>query len=359
MTPSARLLRRGFFGIYLLLYPLPWLSSGTSALAILAFLCAACLFLFLPFLTRCIAAPIPVRVVCYALIGTVLIPFGGYWDVFFISAGATCGAIDNPRTRLVLLALLSASYILLGIVTHESVIGLLIGLIVTAGSLATTRLSMNLHGQNIALAEAKAEIAALTLVAERERFARDLHDTLGHSLTLIAMKSDLALRYTGENSSPVSNELREIGETAREALAETRLVVTGMQARDFAQELAAGARTLRDSGVETIVTGGDEPVPARYDAILRFCLREAITNILRHARATSCAIRLETPAPERIRLTIEDRTHSPENVYIPVSFREGNGISGIRARLTEAGGSLQLSHRPDGTTLAITLGDAS
>lgn len=364
MKPASQIIRRGFFGIYLLLYPLPWLATGTGPIAIVAFFAGATLFMVLPALTAGLNAPVIWRIAGYAAIGTALIPFGGYWGVFFISAGATCGAIENRRHGLALLIASMIVYLLLGIRVHETVIGEAITLIVTTGSFAGTRMAVDLNRQNIALARAQAEIRALTLLAERERFARDLHDTLGHSLTLIAMKSDLALRYIPQGPNLVEQELREIGEKAREALAETRFVVSAMQIRTLTEECASGTATLRNAGIEVEIDGDIASIPSRYDNLLAGCLRESITNILRHTKAVRCAVSFTRSLEGKYRITIEDFSVSHvgparQNIDISLSFREGNGISGMRARLAEAGGSLDLLHRQDGTTLVITLGDAS
>ncbi|WP_438383062.1 histidine kinase [Asaia sp. BMEF1] len=354
----AALIRRFSFAFYLLLYPLPWLAQGTTPRAVIAFLIGAGLFLVLPFLPGRYALTVGLRAGVYALIGTALIPFGGYWGIFFISAAATCGAIRSRVSRFASLAPILAVYGFLSWRFDEGLIGSLITLIVALGVLTTTRLSMDLQRQNEALAAAQEEIRALTLVTERERFARDLHDTLGHSLTLIALKSDLALRHLPDNPESAAWELREIGEKTRQALAETRLAVSAIRLTTLKQALTEGCLSLEKAGIKVTLIGDTAMMPPRSEGVLVMILREALTNILRHARAETCAIRFGRNPQEEAELEISDSRSTTSESEIALSFREGNGIEGMRARLAELEGSLFIEPRRDGTTLLITLGNA-
>ncbi|NVN04016.1 hypothetical protein HW509_00205 [Asaia spathodeae] len=354
----AALVRRFSFAFYLLLYPLPWLARGTTPLAVIAFLCGAGIFLVLPFLPGRFALTVGLRAGVYALIGTALIPFGGYWGIFFISAAATCGAIRSRVSRFCALAPILAAYGFLSWRFDEGLIGSLITLIVALGVLTTTRLSMDLHRQNEALAAAQEEIRALTLMTERERFARDLHDTLGHSLTLIALKADLALRHLPDNPQGAACELQEIGEKTRQALAETRLAVSAIRLTSLKQELADGCLALQDAGISVAVNGDTTLMPPRSEAVLIMVLREALTNILRHAGAETCSITFRRNARDQAELEIRDTRSRETEEEITLSFREGNGITGMRARLVELDGSLVITPRRDGTTLLVTLGNA-
>lgn len=354
----AALVRRFSFAFYLLLYPLPWLAQGTTPLAVIAFLAGAGIFLTLPLLPGRFALTLGLRAGVYALIGTALIPFGGYWGIFFISAAATCGAIRSRVSRFASLAPILAAYGLLSWRFDQGLIGSLITLIVALGALTTTKLSMDLHRQNEALAAAQEEIRALTLITERERFARDLHDTLGHSLTLIALKSDLALRHLPDNPESAAWELREIGEKTRQALAETRLAVSAIRLTSLKQALTEGCLTLEKAGIGVTLIGDTAMMPPRSEGVLVMVLREALTNILRHARAETCTIRFGHNMHGQAELEINDRRSPNSESEFVLSFREGNGIEGMRARLVELDGSLSIEPRCDGMTLLITLGNA-
>ncbi|WP_025884533.1 sensor histidine kinase [Asaia prunellae] len=356
-TTRLALTRRLSFGIYLLLYPLPWLSNGTTPGAVSAFLAGAVLFLILPFLPGHFALTVGLRAGIYAMIGVALIPFRGYWDVFFISAAATCGAIASPVPRVVTLVAILVPYCFLSWFLGNNALGSLITLVVALGVFATTKLSADLYKQNNALEAAQEEIRTLTLMTERERFARDLHDTLGHSLTLIALKSELALRHLPDNPEKAASELREIGEKSRQALAETRLAVSGIRLTSLRQELADGRLTFETAGIRFRLFGNLTIIPPGSEDVLVMVLREALTNILRHARAELCTIRFSRNAQDQVLIEISDHHVPPENSENPFSFREGNGIKGMRARLAGLDGHLTIERRRDGTTLLITFGN--
>jgi two-component system, NarL family, sensor histidine kinase DesK len=240
---------------------------------------------------------------------------------------------------------------------------------------------------------AQEENLALAAVAERERIARDLHDVLGHTLSVIVLKAELAGRLislnTEEASARATTEIADVERTARTALAEVREAIGGYRTRGLAAEIEAARRTLDAAGVTLTVAdnpdtttthpGAGAPQPAlslskglaseTWDAnanpaaalssteetVLALALREAVTNIVRHARATTCTLRFITDSGIR-RLIVEDNGASP------APPREGNGLRGMRARIESIGGHLQLQHGnasssdlARGTRLLITL----
>ncbi len=205
------------------------------------------------------------------------------------------------------------------------------------------------------------EIEGLAAVAERERIARDLHDVLGHTLSVIALKSELAGRLLdgecahapAEAISPdtvrrARTEVGDIERTARVALAEVREAIIGYRARGLGAEIEAARQTLATAGV-TLHTEGDlQPISltAAEETVLALALREAVTNIVRHAQASECRLRVvRTDALHR--LSIEDNGRH-------AGAREGNGLRGMRERVESLGGQLSLT-REGGTRLLIDL----
>ncbi len=183
------------------------------------------------------------------------------------------------------------------------------------------------------LERANAEIEHLAQVAERERIARDLHDLLGHTLTLIVLKSDLANRLFTADPEMAHREIAEVEATARKALAEVREAVAGYRSEGLPAEIAQARRTLASAGVQ--LTTHVEPMVfgAAVNDVLCLVLREAVTNVIRHAEATACRLELHRDG-ERLRLVVEDNgkgSNSPE----------GNGLRGMRERVIAAGGALQ------------------
>ena len=182
------------------------------------------------------------------------------------------------------------------------------------------------------LERANSEIEHLAQIAERERIARDLHDLLGHTLTVITLKSDVANRLFTTDPERAHREIAEVEETARKALAEVREAVAGYRAEGFAAEVVRARRTLASAGVQ--LTTDLEPVvlSEAEDGVLCMAVREAVTNVIRHAAATGCRLELHRDGHE-VRLMVEDNGRGSTGP-------EGNGLRGMRERFKALGGSL-------------------
>ncbi|MEK6398890.1 MAG: sensor histidine kinase [Terriglobus sp.] len=202
---------------------------------------------------------------------------------------------------------------------------------------------------NAKLRMAQEEIEALAAVAERERIARDLHDVLGHTLSLIVLKSELAGRLIATNPTRATEEINEVERTARTALAEVREAIGGYRARGLAAEIEAARKTLNTAGVMLHVEAADSTetkLTATEESVLALALREAVTNIVRHAHAHTCRLRFVTSNGQR-RFIIEDDGQN-------TTEREGNGLRGMRERVESLGGQLHLT-RDTGTRLELQL----
>jgi two-component system, NarL family, sensor histidine kinase DesK len=193
---------------------------------------------------------------------------------------------------------------------------------------------------------AQEEIERLAKTAERERIARDMHDILGHSLSLIVLKSELAGRLLGSQPARAAIEIAEVETAARKALAEVRKTITGYRSEGFASELIRAAEILETAGVRFNRPAKAPYLTPRHEATLSLVLREAVTNIVRHAGASECSIEVST-AEDRTQLVIADDGRGDIR-------QEGNGLRGMRERVRELGGSLSLESNR-GTRLQIEL----
>ncbi len=194
------------------------------------------------------------------------------------------------------------------------------------------------------LRKATEEIERLTQQAERERIARDLHDLLGHTLTVIAVKSDVANRLFSLQPEIAHREIAEVEATAREALREVRSAVTGYRAEGIAAEVSKTRNALGSAGVQLLTKVDPVELSSVESDLLCFVLREATTNILRHANATECRVELCKDA--LLRLTIDDDGVGKQSA-------DGNGIVGMRERLRDAKGSLTIDGSPLGGTRVL------
>lgn len=202
--------------------------------------------------------------------------------------------------------------------------------------------------QDHALRLSHDEVRRLAATAERERIGRDLHDLLGHTLSLVALKADLAGRLLRQEAGPAAlasarHEVADVSRIAREALAQVRSAVSGIRAAGLAGELASARLLLECDGVRLdCACDGDgldgAVLPADVESALALTVREAVTNIQRHARARSASVAVAAEGGEVV-LTVDDDGRGGTLVA-------GNGLDGMRQRLEALGGSLRLEARP-------------
>src|ERR1039457_4940231 len=199
---------------------------------------------------------------------------------------------------------------------------------------------------NETLRMAREEIEHLAKVAERERIARDLHDVLGHTLSVIILKSELAGKLIDRDPGRAKAEIREVEQISRQALSEVRDAIRGYRSQGLAAELAQAKSTLETAGVAVRCGGAKGALPPLHESVLSMAVREAVTNVVRHAHAHTCSLRLEQHHGS-CRLEVEDdgRGGFPG---------EGNGLRGMRERVEMLGGSLHRDSQA-GTRITITL----
>lgn len=202
------------------------------------------------------------------------------------------------------------------------------------------------HCQEQKLQRANDEIEHLAKVAERERIARDLHDVLGHTLSLITLKSELARKLVDRDPERAKLEMQDIEKTSRAALADVREAIRGYRGEGLFAELARARAALETAGVTLKCDTAHMELSPAQEGVLALALREAVTNVVRHAEAHSCEVRL-------VKDDISCRMEIADD-GVGGDAPEGNGLRGMRERLQAIGGSLQRS-TCDGTRLIIQL----
>lgn len=190
------------------------------------------------------------------------------------------------------------------------------------------------------LRRADEEIERLATIAERERIARDLHDLLGHTLSVIVLKAELAARLVPTDPDRAGQEMRDVEQTARTALGEVRTAVAGYRAKGLGAELVSSQRALAAAGVDADATVDLPLLPAEHEAALALALREAVTNVVRHAGARRTSIRARATDHD-VELEVTDDGRG-------ASGREGSGLSGMRERVTALGGHVDVQTGPAG-----------
>jgi two-component system, NarL family, sensor histidine kinase DesK len=198
---------------------------------------------------------------------------------------------------------------------------------------------------------AQEENVALAAVAERERIARDLHDVLGHTLSVIVLKAELAGRLLERDPQRAAQEIADVEKTARTALSEVREAIGGYRSQGLTAEMEQARKTLQSAGV---ALSCESPIPqlnAAEETVLCLAVREAITNIVRHAQAAHCRMAFTTSDDGFYTLLITDDGGRAK-------LQEGNGLRGMRERVQSLGGRLSITADP-GVTLRIELPPSS
>lgn len=321
---------------YLLFYPVPWYwrPPTTTGLVVSAIAVAFFIWLYTQHFYATGRKLIAVSLITLA-VSFALAPFGGAWGTFTIYAAAIGANLRPTRQAVKLLVFICAALLLFAWIRQlhwsEWAFTLFMGVMVGASSI----LFAQLQESNRQLAESRESARHLAVVAERERIARDLHDLLGHTLTVVAVKADLAAKLVQRDANRAAAEIEDIRTTTRAALADIRAAVTGMRSTTLAAEIAQARYALAAAGVTFNYEGGATPLPENVESTLAFLIREGVTNVVRHAGASRCDIRLE---------------HSGDSVVLEVaddgrgtSAREGNGVLGMRARVAQLAGVFSLT----------------
>jgi two-component system, NarL family, sensor histidine kinase DesK len=204
---------------------------------------------------------------------------------------------------------------------------------------------MQLLRANRALREAQEELAHLAVVEERERVARDIHDVLGHSLTVITKKAELARRLAEVDPPRAAAEIAEVEVLAREALQDVRSTVTGYRRTSLEGELVTARVALASAGIAAELPGGEDGVPAEYRVLFGWAVREGVTNVVRHSHARTCRVELT-----RSSVAVLDDGDG-DGAAVPADDAPdagGHGLRGLRERVVRAGGELRAGARTGG-----------
>lgn len=278
-------------------------------------------------------------------VGTIYAPYNSGANTFFIFAAALLPFVVQNEAR----SIQGLGVIALIVVANWRLFHLSNWFLFYAGGL-----SMVVGCSNIYFAQrnrfwaklkiANDEIEHLAKVAERERIARDLHDVLGHTLSVIILKSELAGKLIDRDPERAKAEIRDVEQTSRSALAEVRSTIRGYRANSLEAELRQARATLETAGVAVQAEAGSVPLTPSQESVITLVVREAVTNIVRHANARTCQLRLAR-VNGNCRLEIQDDGQGGVQV-------EGSGLRGMRERVEALGGTLQRDSSK-GTCLTI------
>jgi len=288
-----------------------------------------------------------------AALGFALLPFNVCAHTYLIYAAVLLpysgiGLRSSISVIIAALALYSIELWLLGTSPNTIAIVLGVTMLVSIAVCAANYFHREKQLRQSELKLSHDEVRRLAALAERERIGRDLHDLLGHTLSLITLKSELAVRVFDRDPLAARREIVDVERVARDALGQVRRAVAGIRAAGLSAELASARLLLESGGVQLDYESAATAMPPELETVLALTLREAVTNIQRHARAGHAQVGF-TVVDGEARLVVEDDGRG--GVITP-----GNGLTGMRERLRMLGGDLAIiSERGRGTRLEARL----
>jgi two-component system, NarL family, sensor histidine kinase DesK len=256
------------------------------------------------------------------------------WTLLFVFT-AVAGAMRLPRPMYVVWIAFCVALCAVTNIAVGSSTGTTISLSATTLAIGVMMVSFRqLIDVNNDLIAAREEVARLAVSEERLRFARDLHDILGHSLSVIAVKAELAEHLLRTDVDAASEHVTELKTVARTALGEVREAVSGYRRPTLVSEMAGARMALEAAGIEADLQSSDVVLPPEVEAVLAWAIREGTTNTIRHSGAQHCRI-VVAPASDAARAEVVDdgAADCPEPA--------GNGLAGLRERVELLAGRLE------------------
>ncbi|MBO0802319.1 MAG: sensor histidine kinase [Nocardiopsaceae bacterium] len=302
----------------------------------------------------------------FALAGLACVEFGApKWNVLWIFVSAAAGAVPGTRrvaTRAVLAA--GACYLAVSVAGHDAVADYLITLLPVV-LIGFMMIGGRKQGELMReLTEARDAVVRMAAAQERLRLARDMHDLTGQSLSTITLKSELAGRLIarlpeGPERDRALDEIEQVAGVSRQTLQDIRQAISGYRRPTLAVEAITARGALESAGITphddaelTLASGTFDP---DAEAALAWCLREAVTNVVRHSGAANCHIGL-TRRPDTISLRVRDDGRGGDGQCAqPNMVSSGAGLRGMSERLAAVGGHLELRPSPDGFGLTATV----
>jgi len=308
-------------------------------------------YVFVP--GRCLFSPMTTRiavvVTLLALSAPQFLVMGSSASAMWIFAAVVGGFLLPDWAAMALAVLLAAAMLLVDVAYGDP-----LGWELALTTVAITAFMVGFVGNvklNRELRRTREALAVAAVAAERERIGRDLHDILGHSLTAIAVKAGLARRLVGRDDDAAATEIGEVERLAREALADVRATASGYRTVSLASELAVARSVLRAAGITARLPAAVDEVDPAVRELFGYVVREAVTNVVRHAHARTCTIAV---GPRMVEI-VDDGTDSAAHVGPNAGRTAGRGLSGLAERVRAAGGNLDAGPRPGGFAVRATV----
>lgn len=273
------------------------------------------------------------------------------WGYLFTYCAASATLLVSDRLAyggILLAVLLSAAVPALAGANAGSALGIAAG---AAGVAVIMVLLRDLRRHNVALSAARSDLARLAVAEERERFARDLHDLLGHSLSVIALKAELAGRLAQSDAKRAAQEVADIEKVARVALGEVRDAVSGYRQPTLDGELEGARIALIAAGVDCEIDWDGAEIEPDAEAVLAWAVREGATNVIRHSIAQRCLVRVSSCTEKAAVEVVDDGV--PVDA---IKVSDGHGLAGLSERVSALRGQMAAGPQAGGGyRLSVTL----
>lgn len=333
-------LRQGYLPYLWLVYlsfiffPLIWFDGSTGEQWLVATLVCV-IFLWLYFKTYWWEgknALLGIAAIC--VLGSIASFFTDGASVLFVFAGAFAFKAGTPRNSVVVLLAVLSYVLSFSILTGRSPFFYFPGLLFTAliGVINIYQCEMDKKDRQLKLSQE--ELSRVAATAERERIARDLHDLVGHTFSMITMKAQLAAKLVDVDKHRAKQEMMELEQVSRRTLSEVREAVSRYKKRDLDSELAIAKVAIQSAERVYCCQRNTEKLTADIEEVLAFIIRESVTNTLRHSDGDEFQVLIQQHDHE-VHLIVNDDGEVEE-------WHEGNGIAGIRERLSEVNGKLNI-----------------
>lgn len=335
--------------INLIFYIIPLLTARFSPWQYLSMLMALLLFLGCYFWAyRCNRHNMHWPIAGIVLVAALITPVNPGSVSMFAYAGFFIGFAYSLKRYLLLITLLLALLVLLDLtLTIHWNLFLIMGIPIVLAVSFLGRAEQAKLRHRLAEQQSGDEIKQLATMVERERIGRDLHDILGHTLSSVILKADLAEKLLArQQAEAAQQQLTELSQIAREALSQVRQSVSGYKHHGLTAEVARLLSRLRDAGFVAELTGEIPQLDSRRETAIVLALTELVTNIMRHSKGDSCQLRF-TEQAGTLHICLSDNGRQAD-------VKEGNGITGLRERLTAINATLKLQHN-QGLTATIEL----
>ncbi len=266
--------------------------------------------------------------------------FGHNWILLFVMLALACGTVLRGRRLVQVMAVLAASA---GTIASHHTGNVWSATTIAYGTFLSglvTGAILSLHDVIGQLRATRQELARTAVGQERLRFSRDLHDLLGHTMSVVAVKAEAVRRLAPRDLDAALGQAADIESVARQALTEIREAVSGYRQGSLPTELDRARSALEASGIDLVVDESGPPLPPQAEALMGWVVREGVTNVVRHSGASSCRIELRGERG-RARLEITD-----DGDGSGAGGGSGSGLKGLTERLSMAGGSLTCGPGP-------------